>query len=171
MTMARVTPPVSPAIGRWQRWGLAGNPFRRLSDAELAAAYLPQEGFPASAQQAQEWLPDRPGFVQVIGGDGVGKSAALAALRAYAEQLGWQPTHHLVLEGVRTLWPDEDRPIGVCLVDELDRLSRDCVWTWLHRCAADCGLLIVGVHRDLAAKARACGLRTRTLLLQPADAD
>jgi len=123
--------------------GFCGNPFRRLTDDELAAVTVLPDGLPRRARNSSDHL-------QILGAQGRGKSTCLRALTTRFTHDGLRAIYEYIPAGRKSFSTSLDG-LDVFLLDEAQRLKvRER--TRLLAAAANRrhGLrVVVGVHDDM----------------------
>lgn len=122
--------------------GFCGNPFRRLTDDELAAVAVLPDGLLRLARNSSDHL-------QILGAQGRGKSTCLRALATIFRRDRLRAIYEYIPVGRNSFSTSLDG-LDVFLLDEAQRLK---VHEWTRLLAAvsnrDCLRLVVGVHDDM----------------------
>ncbi|MCE5216129.1 hypothetical protein LLH03_03760 [bacterium] len=135
------------------------NPFEPLEPEAFADPYLwPPE--------ALRFLKGEGDCLQVLGGEGMGKTTLLRLLQRELEATGVR-TQYACLPAVDTVELPGVEPGVLVLLDEADRLSRGELGELLRHLRESGGRLVLGTHRSLAAQVRRAGLTCLEVRLRP----
>ena len=105
-----------------QRLGLAGNPFRVLTDEELIASFVTLPGRP-QAGSIEFFAGLKQSFIEIIGEEGQGKTTLLLTWAAELQERGVQAGYHYLPLDRSDRFPSLDK-LDVLLLDETQRARR-----------------------------------------------
>jgi hypothetical protein len=135
------------------------NPFESLEPEAFADLYLwPPE--------ALRFLKGEGNCLQVLGGEGMGKTTLLRLLQHELASTGIR-TQYVCLPAVGTIELPGVEPGVLILLDEADRLSWDELGELLRQVRGFGGRLVLGTHRSLATQVRRKALTCLEVRLRP----
>ena len=144
-----------------QRLGLAGNPFRVLTDEELIASFITLPGRP-QAGSIEFFTGLKQPFIEIIGEMGQGKTTLLLAWAAALRERGARAVYHYLPLDRSDRFPSLDK-LDVLLLDETQRArrrERRAILRWL---ASGPKRFISATHRPWRPR----GVARHELVLQP----